>query len=190
MTALDARRAAARHLHDAFVTARGEQWLRFEGHSMAPMLRPGDLLSVRQVTAHELARGDIVVFARGDANVVHRLLAAPRFDEPLRTKGDNTWRVDPPVAPSRLIGKVCTVRRGRVRIDLDRGRWRAVSRAIARASLLEARAAASVAALRRRWLPAGRGRRSVERRILRLLAGCRRVLVGALLRTVPPGDAR
>jgi signal peptidase I len=188
MTTPDARRAAALQLHDAFVKTRGEQWLRFQGGSMAPTLREGDLLSVRYVAADELAFGDIVVFEIAEASVVHRLLGVPRLRTPLVTKGDNAWRVDRPFAPDRLVGKVCTVRRGTVRIDLEHGRWRWVSRAIALVSLLEAGAFSFAVAVRRRWQPAGPASRGVERRVLRLLGGCRQAVIGALLRMVPHGE--
>jgi hypothetical protein len=190
MTTPDARRAAALHLHDAFVKAHGEEWLRFQGSSMAPTLREGDLLSVRHVAADELAFGDVVVFAVAEASVVHRLLCAPRLRTPLLTKGDNVWRLDPPFAPDLLIGKVCTVRRGAVRIDLEYGWWRWASRAIALVSLLEAGAFWFVIAVRRRWYPDGLVRLGVERRVLRMLSRGRRLMIGALLRTVPHVEAR
>ena len=190
MTTPDARRAAALHLHDALVKTRGEEWLRFQGSSMAPTLCEGDLLSVRHVAAGELAFGDIVVFEGAEASVVHRLLCAPRLRAPLLTKGDNAWRLDQPFAPDRLVGKVCTVRRGAVRIEVERGRWRWRSRAIALASLLEAGAVSLTVAVRRRWFPHGLARRGVERRVLRRLGRCRRVVIGALLRTVPHVEAR
>ena len=190
MTTPDARRAAALHLHDAFTKTRGEVWLRFQGSSMAPTLREGDLLGVRHVMPDELAVGDIVVFEVAETSVVHRLLCAPRRRTSLLTKGDNAWRADRPLAPDRLIGKVCTVRRGAARIDLERGGWRWRSRAIALASLLEAGAFSLAVAGRRRWFPPGLARRGIERRVLRLLGRCRRVVIGALLRTVPHVEAR
>lgn len=190
MTAPEARRAAALHLHDAFVEIHGEVWLRFQGDSMAPTLREGDLLRVRYVAPDELAFGDIVVFALAEASVVHRLLWPRWRRTSMLTKGDNVGRADRPVAPDRLVGKVCTVRRGAVRIDLDRGRWRWTSRAIALASLLEAGAFSVAAAVRRHWFPRGLVRRGLERRVLRLLGRCRRVVLDALLRMAPHGEAR
>lgn len=190
MTTPDPRRAAALHLHDAFVKTRGEEWLRFQGISMAPTLREGDLLSVRHVAAGELAFGDIVVFEGAEASVVHRLLCAPRLRAPLLTKGDNAWRLDQPFAPDRLVGKVCTVRRGAVRIDLERGWWRWVSRAIALVSLLEAGALWFAVDVRRRWYPEGVVRLGIERRVVRMLSRGRRLVIGALLRTAPHVEAR
>jgi hypothetical protein len=181
----EARRAAALHLHDAFAQTRGEIWLRFQGSSMAPTLREGDILGVRQVATAELACGDIVVFAVAEASVVHRLLRAPRRGASLLTKGDNAWRTDRPFAPERLIGRVCTVRRGAVRIDLEGTGWGWRARAIALTSRLEAGAFTAFAAVRRRWCPHGLVRRGVERRVLRLLSRCRRVVIGALLGTAP-----
>jgi len=189
MTTSEGRRAAALHLHDALAKRRAEVWLRFQGASMAPTLREGDLLRVRHVAPDELGFGDIVVFEVAEASVVHRLLCAPRLRTLLLTKGDNATRPDRPFARDRLVGKVCTVRRGSVRIDLERGGWRWRSRAIALASLLEASAVSLAVAVRRRWFPTGLVRRGVERRALRLLGRCRRVVIGALLGTVPQVEA-
>jgi hypothetical protein len=161
----------------------------FQGRSMAPTLRDGDLLRVRHVAPDELAFGDIVVFDVAQARLVHRLLCAPRLRTRLLTKGDNVSRPDRPFATDCLVGKVCTVRRGAVRIEVERGRWRWRSRAIALASLLEAGAVSLTVAVRRRWFPHGLARRGVERRVLRLLGRCRRVVIGALLRTVPHVEA-
>jgi hypothetical protein len=190
MTTPDGLRAAALNLHDAVVKMRGEEWLRFQGRSMAPTLREGDLLRVRHVAADELAFGDIVVFKGADASVVHRLLGAPRLRTPLLTKGDNAWGIDRPFALDRLVGKVCTVRRGELRIDVDHGWWRWVSRAIALVSLLEAGGSWFVVAVRRRWYPHGVLRVGLERRVVRMLNRGRRLVIGALLRTVPHGAAR
>jgi hypothetical protein len=190
MTTPETRRAAALQLRDAVAKTRGEVWLRFRGGSMAPTLRDGDLIRVRQVAPDALAFGDIVVFEAAQASVVHRLLRAPFLRTSLLTKGDNASRPDRPFAPDRLVGKVCTVRRGAVRLDLDRGGWRWRSRAIGLASLLEAGTVSIAVAVRRRWFPTGLVRRGIERRVLHLLARCRRVAIGALVRTVPHVEAR
>lgn len=190
MTTPETRRLAAQHLHDALAKTRGEEWLRFCGDSMTPTLCEGDLLRVRYVAPDELAFGDIVVFDVAASSVVHRLLCAPRRRTSLLTKGDNVGHADRPFAPDRLVGKVCTVRRGAVRIDLERRGWRWRSRAIALASLLETGAVWLAAAVRRRWFPHGLARRGIERRVRRLLGRCRRVVIGALLRTVPHVEAR
>lgn len=185
MTTSDARRAAALDLHDSFVKTRGEEWLRFQGVSMTPTLREGDLLKIRHTAAGELTFGDIVVFAGAEASVVHRLLCAPRLRMPLLTKGDNAPGVDRPFAPDRLVGKVCLVRRGDLRIDLEHGWWRWLSRAIALVSLLEAGALWVALAARRRWYPHGVVRVGLDRRVVRMLSRARRLVIGALLRMVP-----
>ena len=99
MTTPDARRAAALHLHDAFVKTRGEEWLRFQGSSMAPTLREGDLLSVRHVAPGELAFGDIVVFEVAEAQ--HRASAALRAAAPHVAAHQRRQRVARSTALSR-----------------------------------------------------------------------------------------
>ena len=49
---------------EAVAKTRGEVWLRFQGGSMAPTLREGDLIRVRHVAPDALAFGDIVATQR------------------------------------------------------------------------------------------------------------------------------
>jgi hypothetical protein len=180
---VESRRAAARRLRDTFLAQKGEAWLRFQGRSMAPLLRDGDLLRVRH-GASALARGAIVVFNDGDATIVHRFLCRRRRAGVMITKGDNAWRFDRPLAPERLIGTVCEIRRGADRITIDRGGWQWVSRGIAWTSMLEGIACACAAAVRRRCLPQRLLGRVGEARVLAAIGRCRRAVIDRLLRAV------
>ena len=182
----DARRAAALSLRDAFVAQTGEMWLRFQGRSMAPMLRDGDLLRIRCGATPAPACGAIVAFRDCDVTIVHRFLCRRRRDSALVTKGDNSWRADRPLDPEQLIGTVCEIRRGADRIVLDRGGWPWVARGIALLSALEGLAFACAAAVRRRCLPRRLAGRVGEARALAAVEWYRRAVVGRLLRAMEP----
>jgi hypothetical protein len=186
----EGRRAAAERLHGNFSVEKGELWLRFEGRSMAPMLRDGDLLRVRLGAPRDLACGTIVAFRDHDVTIVHRFLYRRRRDAALITKGDNAWRTDRPLPADQLLGTVCTIRRGADRIALDGRGWRRLSRGIALASMLEGFAFAGASALRRRLLPRALVGRLGEGRVLEAVGACRRSVIARLLRVVGAGDAR
>ncbi len=88
--------------------------VRVCGESMEPTLRAGQLLAVDFAPEH-LARGDMLIFRQGDLLLVHRLLgpARPIEGRPrLRTRGDGTLSLDPPVDLDRVIGRVVAVADG------------------------------------------------------------------------------
>ncbi|MEM7245066.1 MAG: S24/S26 family peptidase [Acidobacteriota bacterium] len=82
------------------------------GHSMVPVLLEGDAVVARRRGAESprLWRGDLVVFDAGKAGLaVHRLLV--QGPTGVRTRGDGTGRMDPPVAWDDVLGRVESVRR-------------------------------------------------------------------------------
>jgi len=95
------------------------------GHSMLPLLQNGDQV----VVAHGWAsgrRGDVVVFRRGDALVVHRVLRMYNGNsEPMViTKGDNLSYFDAPLGANDIVGRVLAIKRGGRRLPLDTPVWR------------------------------------------------------------------
>jgi signal peptidase I len=106
----------------------GRVCLRVAGTSMAPAIRPDDLISVERTSVTEVSLGEIVVFAREGRLIVHRVTARSESQnglfkdnnssEPcLVTRGDRTRRNDAPVSGSELIGRVTHIERGRSRIS-------------------------------------------------------------------------
>jgi signal peptidase I len=93
--------------------------LEMTGWSMAPWLRPGDLLLV-DATADPagLNLGEVVVFRDRESGhaVVHRIVARSEGTLPFRTKGDRNHEKDPPV-PSWEF-------RGVVRRRFRNGEWK------------------------------------------------------------------
>ena len=78
------------------------------GGSMLPFLREGDVVEV--VRARQFRIGDIVQVQ----NMLHRVVA--KRNGRVITKGDASSKLDPPVAPEEIMGRVVALeRRGQVR---------------------------------------------------------------------------
>jgi signal peptidase I len=84
--------------------------LRVSGTSMAPAVRPGDLLAVEKASLSQVETGEIVVFARDGRLVAHRLVA--KAEGHLITRGDRARRNDSPVASAEFVGRVTNIERG------------------------------------------------------------------------------
>ena len=95
----------------------GAARLRATGTSMFPVIRSGDVLSIRRCTLDDVHAGDIVLVHDGDRLFAHRLTEKNRSDAGawLVTRGDSHWRMDPRRRASNLLGLVTAVERyGRV----------------------------------------------------------------------------
>src|ERR1700690_1954075 len=92
----------------------GEARLTVSGSSMLPSLWPGDILEIHRVAAADISKGDIVVFARENRLIVHRVLRVNRDQDDVTviTRGDRSARVDAPVSTNYLLGSVRTIQRG------------------------------------------------------------------------------
>jgi hypothetical protein len=109
--------AAAPALVADILRQYGQLQLRAHGCSMFPIIRSGDVLSIRYCTTEALQPLDVVLIADGDRLFAHRLIEMRlRHDEWfLITRGDSHWRSDPPRAAATLLGRVVAVTRsGRV----------------------------------------------------------------------------
>ncbi len=77
------------------------------GHSMQPLLRAGDQITVQRQETYQI--GDILVFVYLDGSLlVHRLVR--REGETLFCKGDNAFRLEP-LLQRQVIGRVVDARR-------------------------------------------------------------------------------
>ncbi len=87
--------------------------LRVSGTSMAPAVRPGDLLRVERTTAYEILPGEIAVFAREGRLIAHREVARAEnaCGACLVTRGDRVRQNDRPVTGEELIGRVTGIER-------------------------------------------------------------------------------
>jgi hypothetical protein len=100
---------------------RAGQSVRLEvtGHSMAPFLRPGDVLTIAPCRGASPSQGEVVAFApREDRLLVHRLVA--RREDGLLLRGDAAPQADPLVARADVLGVVTRAERcgQRVRVGL------------------------------------------------------------------------
>jgi signal peptidase I len=108
----------------------GEAKLSVAGSSMLPSLRPGDILEIQRVPDGDLSLGDIVVFARENRLVVHRItqLKREQDDVSVITRGDRSPKADAPVLAGELLGKVRIIQRGNQTVIPRATAWtRAVS---------------------------------------------------------------
>jgi signal peptidase len=111
------------------VRKAGHARLRVSGTSMVPAMRPGDLITVERAGLGEIKPGEIVVFARAERLVVHRVKAivvgpvTAKTENPrellLATRGDRSRRNDPMVSSSELLGRVTQVERGSQRAQVQ-----------------------------------------------------------------------
>ena len=90
------------------------------GTSMVPAIHPGDVLSIQSVDPKEVSRGDIVVYAREQVLVVHRIVrTSGDSSEPyLVTRGDRLLRDDAPILPGELLGRVASIERKNRRVNV------------------------------------------------------------------------
>ena len=144
----------------AALERRGRVSLRVQGTSMLPWVRPGDIASIRRVSADAIRCGHVVLFRRKSQLFVHRIIekrgavGAAQF----RAKGDAHPTCDGLVEQQELLGRVVRLyRRGR-RIDLDTPWQVALGMLISQLSLRS-----------RFWYPLARLAAIVTRPVRRLL---------------------
>jgi len=93
---------------------RGGTPVRLEvtGHSMSPLLRSGDVVTIEPLAGRRPSLGDVVAAAPGGRLLVHRLVGWDRGRALCR--GDVAAEADPTTSPEDMLGKVTRVeRRGR-----------------------------------------------------------------------------
>lgn len=69
---------------EAWKEAKRDVAFRVRGNSMLPLVRPGDKVTLRLVDPHELKRGDLLAFSKGDNLTVHRFVKK-------RKDGEGWW---------------------------------------------------------------------------------------------------
>lgn len=94
----------------------------YTGPSMSPVLKAADILQVLPYERKKIQRGDVIVFPdpEGERTVTHRVV---RIDsQGIRTRGDNSQRVDSWVLSSdNIVGRVIYLRRGDRRLPVYGG---------------------------------------------------------------------
>ena len=112
-------------LAEEVVRTFGEVRLRVIGTSMVPSVLPGDLISIRRASLHEVSPGEVVLFLQNKRLVIHRVVdrkvvaMAGGSEEPcLITRGDRVRQEDPPVSSSELLGRVVSIERDNRKVEL------------------------------------------------------------------------
>lgn len=95
--------------------------IRVSGWSMAPLLHPGDTVIVEPIATTQLRRGDLIVVGAGGALLTHRIVRVGPSE--LLLRGDAQATLDPPLAPSALVGLVVARQRSKQRLELCGGLW-------------------------------------------------------------------
>lgn len=87
------------------------------GRSMLPTIRGGiDFVTVGP--AGDIKKYDIVLYRRANGKIVlHRAVTVEK--DFFVMCGDNQFQLEYPIVKSQIIGKLCTVRRGKKVIDLE-----------------------------------------------------------------------
>jgi signal peptidase I len=83
------------------------------GGSMHPTIFDGDVITVAPVAAHEVARGDILLYRDGDRVLAHRLIRVSSHgtETRFRLRGDSNASCDAPIAAAQIVGRVEAVER-------------------------------------------------------------------------------
>lgn len=107
--------------------------MRVRGTSMAPAIRPGDMICIERAGVGEIQIGEVAVFARDGHLVAHRVarIEAGVDGWHLVTRGDRAQHADAPVLGSELLGRAVSIERGH-RCFHPRAGFSAVERAVCR----------------------------------------------------------
>lgn len=111
------------------------------GFSMYPTIRDGEAVTVEPISAHEVRRGDILLYQTMGRVIAHRVVAISRMEDKLRfiTRGDALGDCDKPIGERQVLGKVVSVERRGEQIRLTGADSRLRQMAHVRASRLKRR---------------------------------------------------
>jgi signal peptidase I len=85
------------------------------GHSMIPLLSPGQKVKLTPIDISLIVKGDLVAFQKHDYLVIHRVHDILQSNETLQliTKGDSNLNPDEPVGKDTYLAKVSMIYRGK-----------------------------------------------------------------------------
>ncbi|MDI6723987.1 MAG: signal peptidase I [Methanobacterium sp.] len=89
------------------------------GSSMFPLIKNGDLVTIKPVNPYDLSTGDIIFFEKNDSLILHRIIKEEKFKGKFITKGDNMPIRDPAVNSNEILGKLTSIERNGKIINLD-----------------------------------------------------------------------
>jgi len=101
-----------------------------EGESMSPMLKRGNIITIKATSPQNIRLGDIVVFATNGTLCAHRLIMkifrGGRFI--LVTKSDSTFVIDRPFYDKKLLGRVVEIKKDAMTLNLESCLWIIINR--------------------------------------------------------------
>ncbi len=92
-------------------------FLKAEGFSMLPHLRPGDMLYIRKIKFQQVKVNDLIMAKNGKTVLTHRVIFNNK--DYLITKGDNNPQSDGKIKPKQIMGKVYQIKRNGQIINLE-----------------------------------------------------------------------
>jgi hypothetical protein len=117
---------------------RGGSPVRLEvtGHSMSPLIRSGDVVTIEPLSGRRPALGEVVAVAPAGGLLVHRLVGWDRGRA--LSRGDVAAEADPVTSSEDLLGRVTRVERRGRRVRLGLGIERVPIAWLSRVGLLRA----------------------------------------------------
>lgn len=82
------------------------------GGSMYPLIRSGDIITVKPIKIGDVTVGDIIFYKNKNKYFVHRLIKIVNDKSTFITRGDFLPQYDDPIDSSQILGKVVAVKRG------------------------------------------------------------------------------
>jgi ATP-binding cassette subfamily B protein len=106
-------------LTDQLLSSHQDVSLRVGGYSMYPALKPGDIITIRHISAEDVEVGDIIIYRTEKKWIAHRIKQVNFIydDKEFITQGDSCKKQDIPVPAINIIGKVISfTRKGKLKI--------------------------------------------------------------------------
>ncbi len=102
--------------------------LKLSGHSMTPIIKHGDWLTLKH-NSNDIRVGSIIAYRRERKIIVHRVVKI--HSKYLITKGDFNYHIDAAVEIQSVIGKVIAVKNRKRLYKLDTKLWYVIGYIIA-----------------------------------------------------------
>jgi signal peptidase len=114
------------------ILERGDS-IRFKAHgsSMFPLIRDGDLLTIRPLEIWNVKPGDVIFYQTiGEKCITHRVIKIEIQNDQqiIITRGDASPRSEEPIQREQVLGKVVIIHRGNKQLNLGRNLWWLLSR--------------------------------------------------------------
>ena len=137
--------------------------VRVTGRSMAPILRGGEMVTLKKVSFTSLHRGDLILFKnRHGVPLLHRIVHKKKSSNgtiKFLTKGDALLSLDAPVRDRNVLGKVCKIEKNNSKVEpkcinMESKSWQSINFVIALTSLSRSAFYYIIGKLRKTTIPA------------------------------------